>query len=463
MSKQSKHAEENAPLPRVRRQRAGVRPERKTPRPDAAQATRTKTTRARPGAQRTSETPEISRTSEAPVPSESARAVIAEFIATQPYPLDPFQVEAAGHLADGRSVLVAAPTGTGKTIVAEAAIWLAQRAGQRAIYTAPIKALSNQKFRDLRALYGPTQVGLMTGDIVENPAAPIVVMTTEIYRNMLLEGLRAARTSNMREPTPAEEASVLLRAVARRAGATGIGQSTPTEAIPSAADIVELARRARLDEELSSVGCVIFDELHYLNDAERGPVWEEAIIHSPPHVTFVGLSATVSNADELRRWIEEVHGSTALVYHAERAIPLEHFYFLDDTLHLVQNADGRRVERFPKIGGEAKLARMFGRGRRFSYGDSGAGTGPTHEANPKSTAAAPSAAQSFSVATSATDAPAEEADRAPGASKTPDVAGGERASRATRSPQNDLPLEHATPRPAEIITALRNANLLPCL
>src|SRR6185437_3808999 len=133
-------------------------------------------------------------------PSET----VAAFLATQPFPLDPFQIQAAEHLAAGRSVLVAAPTGTGKTVVAEFAIWQARRAGQRAIYTAPIKALSNQKFRDLRQRHGDREVGLLTGDIVENPAAPIVVMTTEIYRNMLLEGARAARMP------ASEEASALL-------------------------------------------------------------------------------------------------------------------------------------------------------------------------------------------------------------------------------------------------------------
>ena len=137
-----------------------------------------------------------------PAPSPAAESVpepsplVAEFAATEPFPLDPFQIEACQHLAAGRSVLVAAPTGTGKTVVADCAIWLAQRNGLRAIYTAPVKALSNQKYRDLRARHGDARVGLLTGDIVENPAAPILVMTTEIYRNMLLEGLtRRPRTA----------------------------------------------------------------------------------------------------------------------------------------------------------------------------------------------------------------------------------------------------------------------------
>ncbi len=119
--------------------------------------------------------------------------LVARFAAEEPFPLDPFQIEAANHFADEKSVLVAAPTGTGKTVVAEFAIWLMRQRGLRAIYTAPIKALSNQKFRDLRARYGADTVGLLTGDIVENPAAPVLVMTTEIYRNMLLEGSRVAQ------------------------------------------------------------------------------------------------------------------------------------------------------------------------------------------------------------------------------------------------------------------------------
>ncbi len=333
-----------------------------------------------------------------------AQALVEAFAAEQPYPLDPFQLEAAQHLAEGRSVLVAAPTGTGKTVVAEVAIWQARREGKRAIYTAPIKALSNQKFRDLRARYGADEVGLLTGDIVENPSARIVVMTTEIYRNMLLEGLRAAHV------TPQAEARELLAEVDARQAE----QPAPPIA-PS--NVAEMARRARLDEELSSVGCVIFDELHFLNDPERGPVWEEAIIHSPPHVIFVGLSATVSNADELRQWIEQTHGPMALVYHTERSVPLEHFYFLDNQLRLAQNAEGQRVERFPGIGGETKLARMRDRGRRYTFdGQSRAPVTPAQPGQP--------------------GAPTPDAEPAP---------------------------ERQTPEPGEVLTALRTAGLLPAL
>src|SRR6266478_9553447 len=112
---------------------------------------------------------------------------IQAFAARYPFPLDPFQLEAIDHLAREQSVMVAAPTGTGKTLVAEYAIWLAQQRGQRVIYTTPLKALSNQKYRDLRNMYGFDNVGLVTGDIVEHSRASIVIMTTEVYRNMLLE------------------------------------------------------------------------------------------------------------------------------------------------------------------------------------------------------------------------------------------------------------------------------------
>src|SRR5437764_5684941 len=114
-------------------------------------------------------------------------AGIQTFVERYPFPLDPFQLEAIAYLGQRQSVMVAAPTGTGKTIVAEYAIWLAQQRGQRVIYTTPLKALSNQKYRDLRDIYGFDNVGLVTGDIVEHSRAPVVVMTTEVYRNVLLE------------------------------------------------------------------------------------------------------------------------------------------------------------------------------------------------------------------------------------------------------------------------------------
>jgi superfamily II RNA helicase len=347
--------------------------------------------------------------------TREAEQLVEEFATTQPFALDPFQHEACLHLAQGRSVLVAAPTGTGKTVVAELAIWLARRAGVRAIYTAPLKALSNQKYRDLRARHGAAEVGLMTGDIVEYPTAPIVVMTTEIYRNMLLEGSRAARSPGGAAPTESARASAFEAGERRH-------DSAARQLAMAAADF---ARQAALDEELSSVGCVIFDELHYLSDPERGPVWEEAIIHSPAHVTLVGLSATVGNADQLCRWITQVHGPSALVLHVERAVPLEHYFYLDGRLHLVQNAAGQRVERFPGIGGEAKLARERARPRVYvSEGEAPAPQGGVF--------------------------------LAAGAGARAGVGAEARSEEGT-------PVRREAPQPSEVLSALRTASLLPCL
>ncbi len=260
------------------------------------------------------ETPEILETQLGSAALES----IETFKARYPFPIDPFQLEAIAHLADDQSVMVAAPTGTGKTLVAEYAIWLAQQRGQRVIYTTPLKALSNQKYRDLRDAYGSDTVGLVTGDIVEHSRASIVIMTTEVYRNMLLE---------------------------------------------------EGGERFGLSSSLADVGFVVFDELHYLSDVERGPVWEEAIICSPQHVQLVGLSATVSNAEDLANWISRVHRPIVLVTHEQRAVPLEHYYFLDGKLHLVQDANGKRIEKFPHIGGEAKAAQLSNRNRVYTFDD----------------------------------------------------------------------------------------------
>jgi ATP-dependent RNA helicase HelY len=250
------------------------------------------------------------------------RADIQAFAARYPFPIDTFQLEAMEELARGQSVMVAAPTGTGKTLVAEYAIWRAQQRQQRVIYTTPLKALSNQKYRDLREIYGYNAVGLVTGDIVEHSNASIVIMTTEVYRNMLLED--------------------------------GSGEHAGSG-------------RASGAESLVDVAFVVFDELHYLSDIGRGPVWEEAIICSPEHVQLVGLSATISNAEDLASWISRVHRPISLVTHEQRAVPLEHYYFLDGKLHLVQDAMGNRIERFPQIGGEAKLAQRLGRARVFTF------------------------------------------------------------------------------------------------
>src|ERR671936_822062 len=195
--------------------------------------------------------------------------LVWEFTAGLPYQLDDFQLEAIRALANRHSVLVAAPTGTGKTVVGEFGIFMARKYNTRAIYTTPIKALSNQKYRDFRKIWGDDQVGLLTGDVVVNRDAPILVMTTEVLRNMLVTG-----------------ASV------------------------------------------EDVGAIVFDEVHYMGDAERGTAWEESILLAPRHVPLVCLSATVPNAQEIAEWIREAHGELSCVFHDQRSVPLEHRYWL---------------------------------------------------------------------------------------------------------------------------------------
>ena len=199
----------------------------------------------------------------------------SELIRQYDFPLDGFQLKAFDALDDGRSVLVAAPTGSGKTVVAEYAIEVARRSGRRAFYTAPVKALSNQKYHDLVARYGTDEVGLLTGDNTINGDAPVVVMTTEVLRNMIY------------------------------------------------------ARSAALDH----LDVVVLDEVHFLQDAYRGPVWEEVIIHLPSQVLLVCLSATVSNAHELTDWISTVRGPTTAVVEDCRPVRLENLYFVGDTTH----------------------------------------------------------------------------------------------------------------------------------
>lgn len=191
---------------------------------------------------------------------------------THDFELDRFQREAMDAMDDGRNVLVSAPTGSGKTVVGEHAVELALRGGGKAFYTAPIKALSNQKFTDLRAALGEDHVGLLTGDHAINPGAPVVVMTTEVLRNMVYAG-------------------------------------SPT---------------------LEGLRWVVLDEVHFLQDAYRGPVWEEVLIHTPASVRFVCLSATVSNATELGDWVEALRGPTTTVLEHERPVELESLYLVAD-------------------------------------------------------------------------------------------------------------------------------------
>ncbi|MFE1663516.1 DEAD/DEAH box helicase [Microbacterium sp. P02] len=211
------------------------------------------------------------------------------FAASLAFDLDPFQIAGCHSLEDGRSVLVAAPTGAGKTIVGEFAIHLAMLAQtdggppDKAFYTTPMKALSNQKFRELQEVYGADQVGLLTGDTNINGNARIVVMTTEVLRNMLYADSPALR----------------------------------------------------------GLRFVVMDEVHYLADRFRGAVWEEVIIHLPPRVKLVSLSATVSNAEEFGDWLDTVRGDTEVIVSEIRPVPLEqHVLVRGDLLPLFDDRAG---------------------------------------------------------------------------------------------------------------------------
>ena len=187
------------------------------------------------------------------------------------YTLNSFQVQAAQAIEAGNNVLLAAPTGSGKTLVAEYAIEHAVRAGKRAIYTSPIKALSNQKFRDFKN--DGLRVGLMTGDLTLDPDAPLVIMTTEIFRNAVFEDPERFRDTDF----------------------------------------------------------AIFDEVHFVDDVDRGTVWEESLIFAPPHVRFVGLSATIANLHEFGEWIRQVRPQAlAVIEHTRRPVPLSHRLFHPD-------------------------------------------------------------------------------------------------------------------------------------
>ena len=207
------------------------------------------------------------------------------FATTLPFQLDEFQVRACRALQNGSSVLVAAPTGSGKTVVGEFAVALAVAAGSRAFYTTPIKALSNQKYLELLATYGPDAVGLLTGDNAINPDAAIVVMTTEVLRNMLYEQSSA----------------------------------------------------------LAGLSHVVMDEVHYLADRSRGAVWEEVLIQLPGHVAVAALSATVSNAEEFGQWLGTVRGHTEIVVEEHRPVPLyQHVAVGSRLLDLYVNTGGDR-------------------------------------------------------------------------------------------------------------------------
>ncbi|MBW8750876.1 MAG: DEAD/DEAH box helicase [Propionibacteriales bacterium] len=212
---------------------------------------------------------------------------LAEFSALYEFGLDDFQVRSCRALEEGHSVLVAAPTGSGKTLVGEFAVHLALSTGRKCFYTTPIKALSNQKFNDLVKRYGPEQVGLLTGDNTINGEAPVVVMTTEVLRNMLYAGSRT----------------------------------------------------------LIGLGYVVMDEVHYLADRSRGAVWEEVIIHLPESVALVSLSATVSNAEEFGEWLGTVRGETVTIVEERRPVPLYQHVLVGRRMYDLFASDGQSAAR----------------------------------------------------------------------------------------------------------------------
>lgn len=224
-----------------------------------------------------------------------------------PFSLDGFQLEAIDALDQGHSVVVSAPTGSGKTLVGEYAIHRALAHGRRVFYTTPLKALSNQKLRDFREQFGADRVGLMTGDITANREAAVVVMTTEIFRNMLY--------AEIDHPD---------------------------------------------DDPLADVETVVLDECHYMNDSQRGTVWEESIIHCPSVIQLVALSATVANAGQLTDWIEQVHGPTQLVLSDHRPVPLAFSFCSAKGLHPLLNEAGTGLHPNAKVWRPPKSTRRKG-------------------------------------------------------------------------------------------------------
>jgi ATP-dependent RNA helicase HelY len=239
-------------------------------------------------------------------------AALAEFEVGYPFGLDAFQRTACTALEQGRGVLVAAPTGAGKTVVGEFAVHLALREGRKCFYTTPIKALSNQKYNDLVARHGADRVGLLTGDNAVNGDADVVVMTTEVLRNMLYADALA--------------------------GSAG--------------------------DRLRGLAHVVMDEVHYLADRERGAVWEEVIIHLPEGVQVSSLSATVSNAEEFGEWLGTVRGDTEVVVEEHRPVPLWQHVLVGNRLYDLFEGEkvNPQLERLARD--EGRLPARGGRGAR---------------------------------------------------------------------------------------------------
>src|SRR2546421_5167663 len=224
---------------------------------------------------------------------------VERFRARFSFPLDDFQIEAARAIQHGQSVIVSAPTGAGKTLVAEFAIQMALEQGKRVAYTTPLKALSNQKFADFTRTYGADVVGILTGDVKVNPAGRVLVMTTEILRNMFYTG------------------------------------------------------------GLAGLGYVVLDECHYMGDEGRGTVWEEIIVNAPLNVQLVALSATVANVKEIADWISIVHRPIVPIYHPHRPVPLS--YAVADLGAQIHEFADVRAGRARVIGAEGPNADERGR------------------------------------------------------------------------------------------------------
>jgi len=227
-----------------------------------------------------------------------------EHIKFHNFDLDKFQIEAIHAIEQNRSVVVSAATGTGKTLIADYVIDKFLKQGKNVIYTAPIKALSNQKYRDFKNQYGEDKVGILTGDITINPRAELKIMTTEIYRNMLLSR----------------------------------------------------------DPDTDNIAYVIFDEIHYLGDIERGTVWEESIIFSKPKTRFLCLSATIPNARQFANWVEFIKKHTVdVVIEKKRAVPLKHLFYDDEKgfATLKEIEDYKQLDKYPSYNKSWKNKRRF--------------------------------------------------------------------------------------------------------
>ncbi|MSW06814.1 MAG: DEAD/DEAH box helicase, partial [Actinobacteria bacterium] len=239
--------------------------------------------------------------------------ITAEFIETFEFPFDPFQIAACNAVEDGKGVLVAAPTGAGKTVVGEFAAYIALRRSMKCFYTTPIKALSNQKYQEFVARFGEDRVGLLTGDTSINSEADILVMTTEVLRNMLY-----ANSST-----------------------------------------------------LKNLGCVVMDEVHYLADKFRGAVWEEVLIHLMESVQVISLSATVSNAEEFGEWLGEIRGSTEVIVSEIRPIPLYQHVLIGNRLVDLFSQPGQINAEILKLEREAMRKIRVPRQRRERFSEEG--------------------------------------------------------------------------------------------